>query len=116
MKNTTSNKPITTDLKGGDSASSRSEALEAFPLEVKVYEGNFEQAMKRFRNMVQKERVIATYKEKQRYEKPSEKKRRKRAENQRKRLELLRGDDYIGSKRKKSPKPKSKDTEKAESQ
>ncbi|NDD59370.1 MAG: 30S ribosomal protein S21 [Chlamydiae bacterium] len=57
------------------------------PLEVKVY-NNFDRAMKAFRALVQKERVLSTYKEKSRYEKPSDKKRRKRNEMKRKLLEL----------------------------
>ena len=44
--------------------------------------------MKAFRALVQKERVLSTYKEKSRYEKPSDKKRRKRNEMKRKLLEL----------------------------
>lgn len=48
------------------------------PIEVKVF--NFEKAFKIFRALVQSERVISKYKEKQAYEKPSEKKRRKHNE------------------------------------
>lgn len=61
--------------------------VQAEYLEVKVY-GNFDKAMRNFRAFVQKERVLSTYKEKQSYEKPSDKKRRKRGEMQRKLLEL----------------------------
>lgn len=50
------------------------------PLEVVVVNGNFEDACRRFKALVQSEGVIATYKAKQTYEKPSEKKRRKRRE------------------------------------
>ena len=57
------------------------------PLEVKVY-NNFDKAMKAFRALVQKERVLSTYKERSRYEKPSDKKRRKRNEMRRKLMEL----------------------------
>jgi ribosomal protein S21 len=57
------------------------------PLEVKVY-NNFDKAMKAFRALVQKERVLSTYKERSRYEKPSDKKRRKRNEMKRKLMEL----------------------------
>lgn len=57
------------------------------PLEVKVT-GNFDQAMRLFRALVQKEKVLSTYKEKSRYEKPSDKKRRKRNEMKRKLMEL----------------------------
>jgi|SRR5271165_1748746 len=49
------------------------------PLEVKVY-NNFDRAFKSFRSLVQADGVLAKYKEKQGYEKPSVKKRRKHAE------------------------------------
>lgn len=58
------------------------------PLEVKVYNNNFDKALKAFRALVQKERILSTYKEKQSYEKPSQKRRRKRNEMKRKLLEL----------------------------
>lgn len=57
------------------------------PLEVKVY-GNFEKAMKAFRALVQGEKILSLYKEKQSYEKPSEKRRRKHAESIRRTVEL----------------------------
>jgi small subunit ribosomal protein S21 len=57
------------------------------PLEVEV-KGNFEKAFKMFRQMVQTDGVLALYKEKQSYEKPSVKKRRKSAEAQRRVVEL----------------------------
>lgn len=50
------------------------------PIEVKVY-NNFDRAMKAFRTLVQSEKILSTYKEKQSYEKPSAKKRRKINEN-----------------------------------
>jgi small subunit ribosomal protein S21 len=56
------------------------------PLEVRVID-NFDKAFKIFRSMVQKERVISLYKEKQSYEKPSVKRRRKQAEGRQKRFE-----------------------------
>src|SRR5437660_545123 len=63
--------------------------IQAKPLEVKVWSpNNFEKAIKAFRALVQKERVLSIYKEKQSYEKPSDKKRRKRAESERKQIEL----------------------------
>lgn len=74
-------------LEGGDRQFDYIEPVQAKPLEVKVY-GNFERAIKVFRSMVQKERVLSTYKEKQRYEKKSDKKRRKRNERKRKLIEL----------------------------
>jgi ribosomal protein S21 len=50
------------------------------PLEVKVY-NNFEKALKTFKMLVQSEKVLSLYKEKQSYEKPSVRKRRKHAES-----------------------------------
>ena len=64
-----------------------SDAVQAIPLEVKVYGNNFDRALKAFRAVVQKERVLSSYKEKQTYEKPSDKKRRKRQESKRKAFE-----------------------------
>ena len=64
------------------------EPVQAQPLEVKVYGNNFDKALRTFRALVQKERVLSAYKENQSYEKPSDKKRRKRNEMKRKRLEL----------------------------
>lgn len=63
------------------------EAIQAKPLEVVVYD-NFEKALRAFRALVQKERILSSFKEKQSFEKPSVKKRRKRAEMKRKRFEL----------------------------
>jgi len=51
------------------------------PVEVIVH-NNFERAMKIFKSLVQSEKIISLYKEKQAYEKPSVKKRRKSAEAQ----------------------------------
>ncbi len=62
--------------------------VQAQPLEVKVYGNNFDKALRAFRALVQKERVLSSYKEKQSYEKPSDKRRRKRNESVRKQLEL----------------------------
>jgi len=59
----------------------------AHNLEVKVF-NNFDRAIKAFRAMVQKERILSIYKEKQSYEKPSVKRRRKRNEMKRKIMEL----------------------------
>lgn len=58
------------------------------PLEVKVYGYNFEKAFKIFRNLVQKDRILSLYKQKQTYEKPSEKRRRKQSEMLQNRMEL----------------------------
>jgi small subunit ribosomal protein S21 len=65
----------------------KSDAIEAIPLQVKVYD-NFDRAFKAFRALVQKERILSTYKEKQSYEKPSEKKRRKRNDTRKRIAEL----------------------------
>lgn len=65
---------------------SASETVLTEPLEVKV-NGNFERAMKAFRAIVQKEKVLSDFKEASRYEKPSDKKRRKQNEAHLKRLE-----------------------------
>jgi len=56
------------------------------PIEVKVY-GNFDRAFKNFRMLVQSEKILSLYKEKQSYEKPSDKKRRKLNESIQKTLE-----------------------------
>jgi small subunit ribosomal protein S21 len=58
------------------------------PLEVKVYGNNFDKAFKAFRAIVQKERILSLYKQKQSYEKPSVKRRRKRNEMRQRRLEI----------------------------
>lgn len=50
------------------------------PIQVKVY-NNFEKAFKAFRTLVQSEKILSIYKEKQSYEKPSDKKRRKHNES-----------------------------------
>lgn len=50
------------------------------PLQVQVFGNGFDRAMKTFRSIVQAEKVLSNYKEKSRYEKPSDKKRRKKAE------------------------------------
>jgi small subunit ribosomal protein S21 len=64
------------------------EAIQAQPLEVKVYGNNFDKALRAFRALVQKERVLSAYKEKQSYEKPSDKRRRKINESKRKQMEM----------------------------
>ncbi len=80
--------------KGGDNSANvpaqfaHIEAIQAQPLEVKVYGNNFDKALRAFRALVQKERVLSSYKEKQSYEKPSDKRRRKINESKRKQLEF----------------------------
>jgi len=58
------------------------------PLEVEVINDNFDRAFKAFKMLVQKERILSIYKEKQRYEKPSDKRRRKAAEARQRSFEL----------------------------
>lgn len=80
--------------KGGDTQAVDSHTpIQAKPLEVKVGD-NFDKAFKIFRSIVQKERVISTFKEKQSFEKPSVKRRRKRAESRQKRHEAEMKRDY----------------------
>lgn len=80
-------------LKGGDNVIEAKKHLDDsylddfMPLEVKVYGNNFDRAFKAFRAIVQKERILSLYKQKQSYEKPSVKKKRKRNEMAQKRLE-----------------------------
>jgi small subunit ribosomal protein S21 len=51
------------------------------PLQVKIFNNSgFERAMKTFRSMVQGEGILSLYKEKSSYEKPSDRKRRKKSE------------------------------------
>lgn len=107
MKNNknVSKKTFNRPLKGGEfTGPSKSEMLAHEPvqaehLEVQVF-GNFDKAFKIFRSLVQKERILSLYKEKQSYEKPSDKKRRKRNEMRRKLLELEMKDDNPRHKRK----------------
>lgn len=52
------------------------------PLQVQIYNmSNFDRAMKNFRSIVQADGVLSLFKEKSRYEKPSDKKRRKQSES-----------------------------------
>lgn len=62
--------------------------IQALPLEVKVYNNNFDKALRAFRALVQKERIMSIYKERQSFEKPSDRKRRKRNERKRKLFEV----------------------------
>lgn len=78
------------------------EAVQAQPLEVKVYHNNFDKALRAFRALVQKERILSLYKERRTYEKPSEKKRRKRNEAERKYMELNNPQDFPEKKEHKS--------------
>jgi small subunit ribosomal protein S21 len=77
----------------GDHSSSKFDyiqAVEAQPFQVVVHGNNFDKAFKLFRSMVQKERTLSLYKEKQGFEKPSDKKRRKRKESGRRAFETSR--------------------------
>jgi ribosomal protein S21 len=62
---------------------------EVTPLEIKV-EGpgreHFEEAFRKFKALVQRERIVGQVKERMSFEKPSEKKRRKRREARERRL------------------------------
>ena len=71
-----------------DNLAGPGESIQAKPLEVKVFGGNFEKAQRAFRALVQKERVLSSYKERQSYEKPSDKHRRKINESKRKQMEF----------------------------
>jgi ribosomal protein S21 len=63
--------------------------------------------MKAFRTLVQRERVLSIYKEKQYYEKPSDRKRRKKNEYKRKIMELANA--KLIKQKKKKDKDKSKE-------
>lgn len=58
------------------------------PLEIKVFGYNFDRSFKAFRSLVQKDRILSLYKQKQSFEKPSMKRRRKKNEANQKRMEL----------------------------
>lgn len=86
-------------VEGGDSLSFKDDqtyqGFKGQPLEVKVY-NNLEKAIKVFKALVQKEKILSVYKEKSRYEKPSDKKRRKKNEAVRKQMELEYRSKYDG--------------------
>ena len=73
-----------------------SDAIQAKPLEIKVT-GNFEEASRRFKTLVQAEGIIAEFKQRQTYEKPTEKKRRKRREAKEHRMMLAAREKMIAS-------------------
>jgi ribosomal protein S21 len=87
------------------------EAVQAKPLEVKVYGNNFDKALRAFRALVQKERVLSSYKERQSFEKPSDKRRRKRNEMKRKRNEIYISDSRQGQKKTSKSRPSSVSSE-----
>lgn len=75
-------------------------------LEVKVV-NNFDRALKAFRALVQKDRILSLYKESTVYEKPTDKKRRKRAERIRKLQEMeMKKNRPFKKKKKEQDKPK----------
>lgn len=96
--NKKSMKNLSKSMKGGEfetvavndhsNAFSHIQPVQAKALEVTVYNNAFDKALRAFRALVQKERILSAYKERQSYEKPSDKKRRKRNEMKRKRLEI----------------------------
>ena|ERR1700729_3401548 len=92
MGNNKKNKHFHNISEGGDKQFDHV-PVQAKPLEVKVYD-NFDRALRAFRALVQKERVVSNYKEKQSYEKPSDKKRRKREEKRRKDLDIARKNEH----------------------
>jgi small subunit ribosomal protein S21 len=58
------------------------------PLEVVVENNDVETAIRSLKRAMQKEQIVAEFKERQRYEKPSDKKRRKFSESQRKKIKM----------------------------
>lgn len=66
------------------------------PLQVEVT-GSFEDAARRFKSLVQKEKILSKYKEKQSYEKPSDRKRRKIREAQERNYALQQREQLIQS-------------------
>ena|SRR6266566_2279726 len=91
-------KPFRSPKRGGDTNGSSNntgdpryahiQPVQIRPLEVIVYNDNFDRAAKAFRSLVQKERILSEYKDRQSYEKPSDKKRRRRNEARRKAFEF----------------------------
>lgn len=86
-------RPFNSSKKGGEDQSAQDDTtvahqpVQAKHLEVKVYD-NFDRALRAFRALVQKERILSIYKDKQSYEKPSDRRRRKKNEMRRKSLEV----------------------------
>lgn len=81
-------------LKGGEKIKETKKHLpddylnEFRPLEVRVSGYYFDRAFKTFRSLVQKDGILSEYKQRQAFEKPSVKRRRKRAESIQKQKEL----------------------------
>lgn len=91
------------------------EDMQLKPLEVKVT-GNFESAFRWFKTLVQNEGIVAKYKEKMSYEKPSVRKRRKEREAQARALMLEAREQMIvsGEWEKRQKRKEQKKVEKAE--
>lgn len=82
-----SEKNSNVSVKGGDIVNRAiPEPVILKPLQVEVH-NNFDRAFKAFRAIVQKDGVLSKFKEKQSYEKPSVRRRRKKNEARRARLE-----------------------------
>jgi ribosomal protein S21 len=84
------------------------EAIQAKPLEVMVHGNNFDKALRTFRALVQKERIISTFKDRQSFEKRSDKRRRKINESKRKQLEFCSKGECQHAEHADNRKPKSK--------
>jgi small subunit ribosomal protein S21 len=94
-------------MKGGDSETvvvsdnskyANIEPVQLKPLEVVVYNNGFDKALRAFRALVQKEKILSAFKERRTYEKPSVRKRRKRSEMKRKMMELDTNKDFFHKK------------------
>ncbi len=72
------------------------DGIQCEPLQV-IVTASFEDAMRRFKSLFQKEKIVAQLKEKQAYEKPSVKKRRKQREAQERNMLLEQRDEMIRS-------------------
>ncbi len=60
------------------------------PLQVEIT-GSFDEGLRRFKSLVQRSKILTQYKEKQSYEKPSEKRRRQRRDrDERRRITAIR--------------------------
>lgn len=99
----------------------KSDPVQLKPLEVKVT-SSFEDALRRFKSLVQKEKIISECKERMYYEKPSEKKRRKRRETanrnflQNMREELIKTGEWDRRKKRKEQKKAEKAAKKIKRQ
>jgi ribosomal protein S21 len=85
MRNPFKNKKTQQEIK---TSSGPSEIDESYFSPIQIIVGNnFERAFKAFRSLVQAEKILSIFKEKQSYEKPSDKKRRKHNETMRRNYE-----------------------------